>query len=82
VTSPGQFKDVQTYQRAHATDLRRKSKAETALEKKLKKVAGSAVKTVRSSVQGAVATVQRAAKQAVKKVSSLQPPESASSNRR
>jgi hypothetical protein len=69
----GQFKDIQTYQRAHAADLRRKSKAESALENKLKKVAGAAAKTVRSSVKGAVATVQRAAKQAAKKVSSLQP---------
>lgn len=69
----GQFKDIQTYKRAHAADLRRKSKDESALENKLKKVAGTAVKTVQRSVKGAVATVQKAAKSAVKRVSSLQP---------
>lgn len=69
----GQFKDIQTYQRAHAADIKRKSKAETALENKLKKVAGVAVRTVRSSVKGAAAKVEKAAKRAVKRVSSLQP---------
>ncbi len=30
----GRFKDIQTYQRAHAADLRKKSKAELAKAKK------------------------------------------------
>jgi hypothetical protein len=78
----GQFKDIQTYKRAHSADLRRKSKAESesdTLEKKVRKAAGSAVKTVdsavksvRGSVKGAVATVQRTAKRVGKEVSSLQ----------
>jgi hypothetical protein len=37
----GQFKDIQTYERAHAADIRRKSKSETAAKagKKKKKAA-------------------------------------------
>jgi hypothetical protein len=35
----GQFKDIQTYQRAHAADLRRTSKAESGGKKKTKKKA-------------------------------------------
>lgn len=34
----GQFKDIQTYKRAHGQDIKRKSKAETA-KKKVKKTA-------------------------------------------
>jgi hypothetical protein len=30
----GQFKDIQTYKRAHGQDVKRKSKAETAAKKK------------------------------------------------
>jgi hypothetical protein len=42
----GKFKDIQTYQRAHAADMRSKSKAElaTAKKKKKKKTAKKAVK--------------------------------------
>ena len=79
----GQFKDIQTYKRAHGADLRRKSKAEAeaegGLEKTVRKAAGSAVKTVgsavksvKTSVKGAVATVQKTAKRVGKGVSSLQ----------
>ena len=60
----GQFKDIQTYKRAHAADLRHKSKAEKEaaqgpIEKKVRKAANDAVKSVKSSVKGAVAAVQR-----------------------
>jgi len=65
----GKFKDIQTYQRAHAADLRHKSKDEKAassgsIESKVRKAAKGAVK----SVKGAVAAVERAAKRVVKKV--------------
>ncbi len=74
----GQFKDIQTYKRAHAADLRHKSKAEKeaaqgAIEKTVRKAANDAVKSVRSSFKGAVAAVQKAAKRAVKQVSNPQP---------
>src|SRR4249920_3528519 len=74
----GQFKDIQTYKRAHAADLRHKSKAEKEaaqgpLEKKVRRAAKDAVKSVKSSVKGAVAAVQRAAKRAVRQVSNLRP---------
>jgi hypothetical protein len=47
----GRFKDIQTYQRAHAADMRRKSKAELAAEaasakKKTAKKAAPAKKAV------------------------------------
>ena len=74
----GQFKDIQTYKRAHAADLRHKSKAEKEaaqgpIEKKVRKAANDAVKSVKNAVKGAVAAVQRAAKRAVKQVSNPQP---------
>jgi len=74
----GKFKDIQTYKRAHAADLRHKSKAEKEaaqgpLEKKVRKAAKDAVKSVRGSVRGAVAAVERMAKRAVKQVSNPQP---------
>jgi hypothetical protein len=74
----GKFKDIQTYKRAHAADLRHKSKAEKVaaqgpIEKKVRKAAGDAVKSVKSSVRGAVAAVRRAAKRAVKQVASPPP---------
>ena len=74
----GKFKDIQTYKRAHAADLRHKSKAEKTaaqgpMEKKVRKAASDAVDSVKSSVRGAVAAVQRAAKRAVKQVSNAQP---------
>ena len=54
----GQFKDIQTYKRAHAADLRHKSKAEKEaaqgpIERKVRKAATDAVKSVKSSVKGA-----------------------------
>ncbi len=74
----GKFKDIQTYKRAHAADLRHKSKAEKEaaqgpMEKKVRKAANDAVKSVKRTVKGAVAAVQRAAKRAVKKVASPPP---------
>ena len=74
----GKFKDIQTYKRAHAADLRHKSKAEIEaaqgpIEKKVRKAANDAVKSVKRSVRGAVAAVERAAKRAVKQVSNPQP---------
>ena len=74
----GKFKDIQTYKRAHAADLRHKSKAEKQaaqgpIEKKIRKAANDAVKSVTSTAKGAVAAVQRAAKRAVKQVSNAQP---------
>ena len=70
----GQFKDIQTYKRAHSADLRHKSKAEKVvaqgpIEKKVRKAATDAVK----SVKGAIAAVGRAAKRAVKQVSNQMP---------
>ena len=67
----GQFKDIQTYKRAHAADLRHKSKAEkgaaqSSIEKKVRTAASDTVKSVKSSVKGAVATVKRTAKTSVK----------------
>ena len=74
----GKFKDIQTYKRAHAADLRHKSKAEKEaaqgpIEKTVRKAANDAVKSVKRSVKGAVSAVQRAAKRAVKQVSNPQP---------
>jgi len=74
----GKFKDIQTYKRAHAADLRHKSKAEKVaaqgpLEKKVRKAADDAVKSVKSSVRGAVGALERAAKRAVKQVANPQP---------
>ena len=65
----GKFKDIQTYKRAHAGDLRQKSQAEKEaaqgpIEKKVRKAAIDAVKSVKS----AVATVKKVAKKAVKRV--------------
>ncbi len=70
----GKFKDIQTYKRAHTADMRHKSKAEIEsaqgpLEKKVRKAANDVVKSVKSSVRGAVAAVEKVAKRAVKKVS-------------
>lgn len=43
----GKFKDIQTYQRAHAADMRSKSKAELATAKKKKKTVKKAKKAVK-----------------------------------
>jgi hypothetical protein len=74
----GKFKDIQTYKRAHAADLRHKSEAEKEaaqgpIEKKVRKAAKDAVKSVKSTLRGAVAAMERAAKRAVKQVSNPQP---------
>lgn len=75
----GQFKDIQSYKRAHAADMRHKSEAEKVaaqgpIEKKVRKAANAAVKSVKDSMSGAVNAVQRVAKRAVKQVSGMQPP--------
>lgn len=80
----GKFKDIQSYKRAHAADLRRTSKAEAgaraqlaAVEKKVEKAAKQVVKTVRAKLDEARANknvvamerkVERAAKKAAKSV--------------
>ena len=61
----GRFKDIETYKRAHAADLRHKSKAEKEaargpLEKKVRKTTNDAVNSIKRLVRGAVAAVQRA----------------------
>jgi hypothetical protein len=74
----GKFKDIQTYKRAHTADMRHKSKAEKEaaqgpIERRVRKTADDVVKSVKSSVRGAAAAVERAAKRAVKQVSSPPP---------
>ncbi len=73
----GQFKDIQTYKRAHGADLRHKSKAEKVaaqgpIERKVRGAAQDAVDSVKKSVRGAVAAVERVAKRAVKQVANRQ----------
>ncbi len=75
----GKFKDIQTYKRAHAADMRHKSKAEQeaargVIEKTARKAANDAVKFVKRSVRGVVAAAGGVAKRAVKQVSNPQPP--------
>jgi len=74
----GKFKDIQTYKRAHAADLRQKSIAEKEsargpIERDVRKAANDAVKSIKRSVRGAVAAVERAAQRAVKQVAGPQP---------
>jgi hypothetical protein len=45
--SEGRFRDIQTFERAHAQDLARRSKAETARKKKRVKKKGARKKTAR-----------------------------------
>src|SRR4029077_20179180 len=69
----GQFKDIQTYKRAHGADLRQKSKAEEdSLEKQVRKVAGDAGTSGKSAAKDAIRSVQKAGKRAVKQVASLE----------
>jgi DNA polymerase II large subunit len=56
----GKFKDIQSYRKAHAADLRRTSKAEAgakeklvAMEKTVERAAKKAVKTVRAKIDEA-----------------------------
>jgi hypothetical protein len=74
----GRFEDIQTYKRAHAADMRHESKAEKEaaqgpIEKRVRKTATDAVRSVKSSVKGAVAAVGRAAKRVMKKASGPRP---------
>ena len=71
----GTFKDIQTYQRAHAADMRHKSKDELAAGAKKKTAAKKAVKkaakkVAKKAVKKTVkkAAPKKAAKKAVKKV--------------
>ena len=73
----GKFKDIQTYKRAHTADMRHKSKAEKEaaqgpMERQVRKTADD-VESVKRSVRGAVAAMERAAKRAVKQVASPPP---------
>jgi hypothetical protein len=73
----GQFKDIQTYKRAHSADMRQTSEAEKVaaqgpIEKRVRKAATAAVKSVQDTVSGAVAVVKRA----VKRASGTPPPAS------
>lgn len=52
----GQFKDIQTYKRAHGQDVKRKSKAETAAKK------AAAKKTAKKAPAKKKAAVKKAAK--------------------
>lgn len=73
----GKFKDIQSYQKAHAADLRRTSKAEAdakATKSKVGTAARKTVKTVRASLTGAVAAVKRAAAGVAKRVSAAKRP--------
>jgi len=75
----GQFKDIQTYKRAHSADMRQTSEAEKVaaqgpIEKRVRKAATAAVKSVRDTVSGAVAVVKRLAKRTVKQASGTPPP--------
>jgi len=66
----GQFKDIQTFQRAHAADLRSKSKAEATVEVKAKKKAAKkkiAKKAVTNAAAPKKAAVKKAPKKAAKK---------------
>ncbi len=62
----GKFKDIQTYQRAHAADLRKTSKAEA--EAKAKKAAKASVKKAPAKKAAAkTAAPKKVAKKAAKK---------------
>jgi len=61
--SSGKFKDVQTFKRAHAADMRHVSAAEVGarldeVEKKVLRARDNAVKVARSSMQEAVAAAK------------------------
>jgi hypothetical protein len=78
----GKFKDIQSYKKAHAADLRQTSKAEAgakeklaAMEKKVEKAARKAVKTVRAKIDEAranktVVAMERKVERAAKKAAS------------
>ena len=61
--SSGKFKDIQSYKRAHAADMRHVSAAEVgakldAVEKKVLRAKDNAVKVARSSMQEAIAAAK------------------------
>lgn len=61
-SADGKFKDIQTYKRAHAQDLKRKSKAEIA-KKAAKKTAKKVTKkAVKKSVKKPAKTVKKTAR--------------------
>lgn len=61
----GQFKDIQTYERAHGQDVKRVSKAETAAKKAAKKKAAKAAPAKKAAAKKAPA--KKAAKAKSKK---------------
>ena len=61
----GQFKDIQTYERAHGQDVKRVSKAETAAKKAAKKKAAKAAPAKKAATKKAPA--KKAAKAKSKK---------------
>jgi len=76
----GKFKDIQSYKKAHAADVRRTSKAEAsakeklmAVEKKVERAAKKAAKSVRASLSEAMTAVQRAARKVAKRMSAGKP---------
>jgi hypothetical protein len=69
--SDGTFKDIQTYKRAHAADLRASAKGETAAKSKTavaKKAAKKVTKQATSTASRLVAKAKKAVKRAVRKV--------------
>jgi hypothetical protein len=69
--SDGTFKDIQTYKRAHAADLRSSAKGETSAKSKAgvaKKAAKKATKKTASTVSKHVNKTKKAVKRAVRKV--------------
>mgnify|MGYP001148856932 CR=1 FL=1 len=63
----GSFKDIQTYKRAHAADLRRKSKDESAAAGVATRAKKAVKKTARKAV-GVAGSLLAQAKQVVKRV--------------
>ena len=69
----GTFKDIQTYKRAHAADLRASAKDETSARAKTavaKKSAKKATKKSASTASRVVSKARQAVKRAVRKVTS------------
>ena len=69
----GTFKDVQSYKRAHAADVRASAKGETSAKSKAvaaKKTVKKAAKKVAKKATGVVAKAKKVIKRAVRKVTS------------
>ena len=75
--SDGTFKDIQSYKRAHAADLRASAKGETSAKSKkatakktVKKTVKKATKKVAKKATGLVAKAKKAVKRVVRKAAS------------